>query len=425
MPSSQHAYNTAKASMACPLFDLPDELQMMIVHELSDDDNDALINLSSTCRRYRSLLAPTVFRTITLKNTVTSATSVLAVSKSQHAQLVSRLTFVGTLAELDFAVDHDEYRNCTIKNVAKMVLDDDHLKKIIPRQLYEVLGNLTLFPNLHTLTVGFELGHWPGDPWTDIIDLLDGLCAYSDKGFDNNADDKKYTRHGQSDPDSIAFCRGYIRFCENLSEYFFDHLEYAETLNIIAPESGRLGHKDGGPLTLNTSHLPHLKFLYLEQIFITGELGTFLLARTDSLEELQFQDCYGTVTNRYSKNTTGLCAWHRIFDRISDSRPKRLERLEIRPWQATSFQHITRNGPTRPVLSLVENRSLAHETLESDPERAVFPYGNFRFGLFRNSFYVCDDSATTEFLNGDDQEAYDRLKVILEANKANCTAGRG
>ncbi|KAF2801826.1 uncharacterized protein BDZ99DRAFT_528041 [Mytilinidion resinicola] len=130
--------------MACPLVDVPDEIQMLIAHELGDD-NYALINLSRTCTRYRSLLAPTVFHTITLKNTAKSATSVLTVSKSQHAQYVRKLVFVGTLAMFDFVADDGfDGDDGTSQDPATMITNAERLEKMLPTRFSRSWGTKLL-----------------------------------------------------------------------------------------------------------------------------------------------------------------------------------------------------------------------------------------------------------------------------------------
>jgi hypothetical protein len=67
-----------------------------------------LVNLSSNCSKYRMLLLPTVFRFITLRNTVKIATSVLVVANSRHMQYVRKLKYVGSLAMFDFVENGED-----------------------------------------------------------------------------------------------------------------------------------------------------------------------------------------------------------------------------------------------------------------------------------------------------------------------------
>lgn len=60
---------------------------------------DDLLKLSSTCKRFRDLLAPRIFQVVYLHNTVESALSIRAIAEGRYAGCVKELCYVGSCDE--------------------------------------------------------------------------------------------------------------------------------------------------------------------------------------------------------------------------------------------------------------------------------------------------------------------------------------
>jgi hypothetical protein len=117
--------------MTCRIIALVAELQLLIIenlHGLGEDSQKACINLSSTCSLYRSILAPDIFNTITLRNDEKSAELALEASKNHICQHVKHLELKASL----FAT-----------------------RPIFAKSVRNILSNLHMFPKLDTLGIQF------------------------------------------------------------------------------------------------------------------------------------------------------------------------------------------------------------------------------------------------------------------------------
>ncbi|KAF2801829.1 uncharacterized protein BDZ99DRAFT_528044 [Mytilinidion resinicola] len=483
--------------MACPLMGLPDELQLWIIEKLQESGRDGfngLVNLSSTCSRYRTLLAPTVFHTITLKNTVRSAESVLAVAnKNSLAQYVKHLHFIGTLAQIDFIANPcgDLYGLLEdTKDAAWVSMVELDAKEVFPTVASNILSDLRLFPQLTMLTVSFDSDSWWGHPqsnssmltdlehtdgssqveWVEqnvpyralmsatfvtitrntnhsitmlhlnLIPILVGAFGSTDwSEFLNPIQSCTVAIKGEFKARKIprdencclartcddcqgAQCAGattgYCYFISRLSQCFFEHLDSVTTLRIIASVSGPIWYVSE-ECGLGGNQLPKLRSLYVERVFVCHELGKFLATRKDVLEEITFQDCYGTVDFDYPNYPKGVgkCSWHCLLDYLSTANPTRLQSVEIRPLQEPLFLMAMESNLHWPDSGIEAiDLKVAQDLLANDPHRVAFPYAWLEDwdGLLD----ITDYYESEAFVQGDDVMSYNRLLAIVKANRA-------
>ncbi|KAF2498228.1 hypothetical protein BU16DRAFT_287747 [Lophium mytilinum] len=484
--------------MTCPLTGLPDELQIWIIENIQNSGKDGfntLLNLSSTCYRYRSLLAPIVFHTINLKNTARSAESVLAVANNDSLKHhVKHLDFVGTLAQIDFIADPcggNEELYCLLedsKDAKWVYMDDLDAEEVFPTVVSDILSDLRLFPQLTMLTVRFDSDSWWGYARSNFsmlddlehinentrVELLEQkepykalmsrtfvalsrntnhsitalhlrlipvvLAAYSSLGwfeFLKPIEKCTFTIKGQFNArihirgnynccPQGSFCEdcgeppstsatygypvgdtiGYRYFVSKLSQLFFDHLDSVTDLRIIAPDSGPLWHDT--LCSLAKHQMPKLRSLYLERVYVCHQLGHFLAAHRDFLEDIVFQDCYG--------NDTGGCSWGRLLDHLSDAGPTRLQRLEIRPFEEPVFLKSRDSSLPRPGSRIdALDLDVAESLLANDPHLPAFSYAWFdEDGIIE----IADYDYAVASIHGDDLKSYYRLLAIVEANRA-------
>ncbi|KAF2804976.1 uncharacterized protein BDZ99DRAFT_544015 [Mytilinidion resinicola] len=159
--------------MTCLLPGLADELQLLIIDAIQDldalDDPDTqgypktLLNLSTTCSRYRALLQPNLFDTVTLRNTVASAASIQALAVSEYIENVKHLQFKGSIDMRKLAAVMDGVICSRGGSIGVYKYHQAAAAVVFPSPVRDILSNLRLFPNLDTLTLSFGVGltWWP------------------------------------------------------------------------------------------------------------------------------------------------------------------------------------------------------------------------------------------------------------------------
>ena len=162
--------------MAKRLTDLSYELQQEITGYLQQDVK-AFLNLSATCGFYRSLLTPHTFRTITLRSTETCGKSVLIIANGPLAEHVRTIQYIGCNPKLD-------------PNFSVEIWEKE--EQVLPPSVKEVLGNLSKFPFLDTLSVKFDFVWSDGNRddfvvcWQEEGDDVDHQCL-SDETWEKSS----------------------------------------------------------------------------------------------------------------------------------------------------------------------------------------------------------------------------------------------
>ncbi|KAF2499623.1 hypothetical protein BU16DRAFT_535951 [Lophium mytilinum] len=425
--------------MECRLTTLPTELKLLIIEHLQELDDDRLqvvINLSSTCSSFRSLLAPELFHSVTLHNTESSAVLALAAANNHVAQYVKRLDFKAHL----FGMRTSPYSYFATR-------------LLIPKTVRSILRNLKLFPKLDTLSVQFNaqsfvdvlmdilrddepieeaLGLEKELPWRrlmadaykllsenkshgiktvllqDIIPL--GVSTFASPDFHKFLSTVYHFRISLLGglPHSNGVARsvhspGYHIFVSRLPVYFLNHLDSVRTLSIIASRNGMLGRNRSAwsaKLPIANIQMPNLESVHLEWTFICEELIQFLTAHVRSLKHISLHNCYG-----HSRESVGCVTWYGLFDRITDVGPKSLERVDILTPKAEqliyfSDQYEAKNKEVR-------------ELQQKDPGRLIFAYGFLSQGMLVEG---TQDSMEAS-IRGEDGKAHARLMVAVKANR--------
>lgn len=440
--------------MSCPIVQLPSELQVAIIKSLASEPIQALIDLSCTCSVYRSLLAPDIFKAITLRNNEKSGSSLQAIANSRHSELVREIRYIGS-APGDGAGD-DSYKDT---------------QAVFPDVVRAALSGLKRFRNLQRLSVEFAFNLSSYDDWQDSFYMFDneeteeqvqsaekslGWRALMAKSFEAVAQNKnlKSLQVIQLPPREVSVFRHptfheflgtldrfalslwgddngagwktntlepYLGFLSKLDQFFFNHLHCTTEFSLKADEAGPIGLKGRyhAPLALNATQMPRLQSLHLEHIFICRELVNFLVGHADGLESMLLHNCYGGVNQLINDDPDGDdegevengIHWHVLFNALADAKPKQLWRVEITPTELCYYYPYGDKGADESD----ETRKV-RRILQEDPKRRLFAYKilDDKYGMLFDD----EDENRTAFLRGDDQRAYDRLMEIFKANAA-------
>ncbi|KAF2495776.1 hypothetical protein BU16DRAFT_560640 [Lophium mytilinum] len=329
--------------------DLPVELQLTIfdaIKDFSDVNVSArrtFFDLSLTCRKYRSLLAPTLFDRITLRNEIDSAASVNALSTSEYGQYTKDLRFEGSLCgkEYDTAMEPFAWNifNGSSEDIRRAV------EAIFPAAVHDMLSNVyQYFPNLENVSVRFredtfwdydgvtsrgdlfrELRHSEasGEEWEhwkilmvktyqalcknkrpikrlDLQDLMPcALSTFHTREFKqllNGLETFKISIF--EDLSEIRYVvmglDGYRDFYSKLGSLFFDHLALVKNVSF---EACTKSWEQFGmttrlfPLCVASSQMPMVKSLRVHGTLIRGELIQFLANHCHTLQHVTLDHC--------------------------------------------------------------------------------------------------------------------------------------
>ena len=124
-----------------------------------------LISWSCTCRHFRSLLAPFLFRTVILRNEEKSAASIKAIAtRLEYVKLVKEVQFIGSaLGDVHRGWDDDEFGEA---------------EGILPENVRDILVHLKRFPNLKSVSVEFDFDfddelEWDGEDVYAVAEVED------------------------------------------------------------------------------------------------------------------------------------------------------------------------------------------------------------------------------------------------------------
>ncbi len=479
------------------LVDLSDELLLNIIQELLKhdelfheklfepnphyciDDHDGddefqyhqdLMSWSCTSRYFRNLLAPYIFSSIKLRNDDKSGASIDTLLKSPHGDLVKEIYFLGTIPPNTADPDHNDRDDEPLAegfHQASDAAEEEEGNSIIitlPSVVDTLLSDLTQFPNLQSLSIGFT---YPYDnPLVDYDDAVHSIEIYNPEPlrawkalmtttyetlsrskaqhpraieirkflfpftkpyespsfhhFLSSVEDFSLSvRGGESECSCANTCAGYLECVARFDELFFNHLASATTLSLRATVQGPIGLE--GPhyarLALKKEHMPLLKSLHLEHIFICQELADFVISHTDTLEQLTLQNCNSRVD---SGQENVRFYWNRFFDALHSADLRQLSRLEIRPYNAPIVideviereSHVDRTKRTkRPEPDYVQQ---IRHVLSVDTSRRVLGYASL-CSVYGDCYDDMGENVDA-FWQGEDQVAYDRLMAKVNAN---------
>ncbi|KAL4885286.1 hypothetical protein BJY04DRAFT_214620 [Aspergillus karnatakaensis] len=286
-----------------------------------------LISLSCACKWLRHLLAPRVFKKLYLRNTARSALSVQALAKESHAEFVKELHYMGICEQ-------------------NQVLSP--LGEVYPPEVDTVLCNLSRFPNLHHLSVGFPFDYdalfgdvfpqaFEDDPATVAKEeeqyAWRGLMAASYRAILSNYTTK--TSPALPSLEINHFCPAAVStfttndfhtflstlksftltfaqldagedwniitlpvfegFAASLAPWFFNRLSSLEEFTFDPRPSATMGDAGqtlGYDIGLHIANMPNLRTFSLANCFICPELTDFLHRHLPSLESVTLKHCY-------------------------------------------------------------------------------------------------------------------------------------
>ena len=429
-----------------------------------------LMNWSSTSRYFRNLLAPTIFRNIKLRNDEKSGASVDALLKSPYGDLVKEIYFLGSIPP-GMADSHDDNGDDEplpegfheVSDEASEE-EDEPVTVTLPPVVDNLLSDLDQFSHLESLSIGFT---YPYDStfgeYYDAEGIMDNENPEAARAFKalitttyktlfrnkvpqlRAVEIRKFVWTFTEPYESQTFhdflshvkhfslsvrggdngagwcvntCDGYLECVARFDELFLDHLASATSLTLQAPDQGPIGLEGmrHAPLALGAQQMPLLKSLRLEFIFICQELADFIASHADTLERLTLHDCNSSV-NGLQENEPFY--WSHFFDALHDADLKQLSYLEIQPHNAplTFDEAMDRNYNRVPTEhEEPENVQQIRQVISTDKKRRVFGYA-----MLDGKYGACDEDEEENqaaFERGEDQAAFDRLMLHINANAA-------
>jgi hypothetical protein len=432
------------------LLSLSAELKLDVIEHLDTPFNNTfcsisrdLLSLSQVCKVFRSLSIPYLFKNITLFNEDKSGSSILRILDSDHAQHVRTLHYVGVMVMpgLD-EVGDNKYTSGPGSDLLQPV--------------GEVLSDLTKLPNLERVIVQFAWTKYPStdeemhqddynlteelqgletdiefrslmlqsyealgrnppscikslelsnvlahkcSAWntTEVQELLNELSSFSIsiRGGDNGAGG------------NINTTPGYFEFISELDSDFFEHLKNVTHFRFAATDDGPPAiQADTGisAVRLRETHIPQLRRLELESVFISQSLSAFITAHGDTLESLQLNHCYSGS----GWNTGRNISWADFFISIASDRMMSLKVFDV----ATSHSELMRPGPLKSFHPKVAPR---FQTLRDRyPGRRMFDY--MYVGADHGRVYDDMKKILYRFENGGDHEAWEQVCKRVREN---------
>lgn len=214
-------------------------------------------------------------------------------------------------------------------------------------------------------------------------------------------------------------CEIWSAFVAKLDEFFFDHLQRITSLTLKATEEGPIGLEgmNHASLALRPDHMPHLKIVHLEYMFLSPELRDFLVGHASTLEEVHLRSCLAETDDSMAED--GL-HWHELFDAISSARPSKLQIFKVTQERPASLPESKRGYDKFDSKVQDENETTlnaeieqARETAEAR-EKRVWPHVTVddKYGML----FEDEEENFLSFREGRDQEAFERLMSIVEGN---------
>lgn len=410
---------------------LPLEVSLQITKQLELVDR---VRLSATCKGYRTQLLAEIFNTIRFGSSEALARSALAAVEA-HGEYTSRIEFTC------HSNSGDELTAPSLPLAASRVLE----------------GHLT--PNLRTVRIRFDFDFDDGEEWDsranggsiylfeDVDDddfvgeeegiwkwralmketwealaangyvkelILDGFipkwtstfgtdkfrqflsqlesATFNILGLDNGACWRTNTQYG------------YTEFLEGLDISFFHHMTTLKHLNIKAGDPLGLEGTNYIPLALKPEDLPFLQSLKLENCFVGPELVSFIQGHAQVLRSLDVKECISAGTGGGLADNS--IYWAKFFNGIYETKPSLTEFIA---------------GDDRALLTYdgefdSERVQGIRQKLKANPVLKLFGYANLsdKYGSLHNDATENAD----QFINGDDQRAYDRLMDLVRENVA-------
>jgi len=409
--------------------------------------SQTLLALSQTNAIFRSLLAPTIYATLTLQNTVASGTAISKIAQGENARFVKRIDYIAAVPLPPYDVLELE----EVDNNPSAPKPSD-----FPESVKHILSHLSLFPNLETVSIHFaakllslqdnisnqdtledaeeiltaesregwralmtstytalaqntpgvvkslilrelimkESSAWETVRWREF---LGGLTKFdvSVRGWDNGA--------GWS----ISTFECYTDFWDNFDHYFFDHLTEITHLSIAANEDGPAGTGGGytGPLSFKRHHMPHLHTIVLDYVLVGETVVTLLATHAKTLRSLHLKHAYAPrawwfADLSWSGFFSSLLATTPLFPNLTSC----VIETTLADWEVLAEADAVEKGETTGRAEGLEKELLYIEFSDK--------YGS-----------ICTDADWRKFepdraeKKARDWEAYERFLQVVEGNK--------
>lgn len=410
---------------------LPQELFLQVSKQLELGDQ---VRLSTTCKEYRTQLSPEIFKTIRFTNSEALARSALAAVEA-HGDYTSRIEFT-----------------CSANS------DDELTAPSLPLAASKVLeGHFT--PNLHTFRLRFDFDFTDGGEW-DSRSSWGSIYLFEE--FDDDAFVREEERRWKwralmketwealaannhvreliledfipkwtstfgtdefrqflSRLESATFNifgldngagwktntqPGYTEFLASLDTSFFHHMSGLKHLHIQANNPLGLQGRNYIPLALKPEDLPVLQSLKLEKCFVSPELVSFIQGHTQVLRSLDVKECASAGDGGGMSDNS--IYWAEFFDGIYETKPSLTEFIAGGDRVLLTYDGMLDNERVQDI----------RQKLKASLVLKLFSYGYLsdKYGTFHNNV----EENVEQFINGDDQRAYDRLMGLIKKNAA-------
>ncbi|KAF2652981.1 hypothetical protein K491DRAFT_581603, partial [Lophiostoma macrostomum CBS 122681] len=409
------------------------------------------LNLSRTCKVLHILVAPLFFRSLVLRNSEKSGSSVLAVTKSPHAQHEQQLRYCGTIAMPESNVMRVGPEGVDSEPAAPDPSD-------FPEAVEEVLSHLARFPRLETLTMEFK---WDPESEDDEEAMMRGFYNFDDEEDDEECEeaeeeyawralmarsysavvkntgtvptlrclelkdvvpramtvwktpgfgpllsqleDFKISLRGGTNGDCgcLPILMAWPAFVESLETLIFDHLCNVQTFELGATWEGPPGLKGMRHVTLplSSDQMPKLRVLKFRRCFIGPPMRDFISSHAATLESIELEDCASGFDSGLADDAI---TWAELFDRISRAGFRQLKEVIIPPTDVPlEYGADERSSPLVDLNELPANsRLFSYKSLDD------------KYGFAMDN----EDANFAAYEGGEDQAAWDRLLAVLEEN---------
>ena len=420
-------------------------------------------NLSSSCRTFHKLAAPTLHRNICLRTNDKSGKSLQAVNNSSWAAgFVRELNVEANITVED---DYDEL----------MPLSEEDF----PSSVEDVLSHLERFPNLEFLSVQFKLGDtmqwdeleaesscemWQGlpDPFRDFEQLKwkeeraefraimartydaiarsehpgslttlelrnllpAGVSSFNTKPWQAFLGTLKTFRlsmheHAGGGESSLSTAWGYTEFIQNL-DLLFSQLANVTEFRFAASQEGLPGltGQHHAMFPLNVEDMPLLEVLELRFCFISERTARFIGGHVKTLKRVRLEECYSAAGDYNAEEHTTWATFLNIIAHSLDSvETPPLEEFFISPrvlGKSRELGEVDKGSvPIRGDDTQVE---LAFSLSKTKPHRRPFDYARLddKYGFLSEM----EEVNLTAYLLGHDQVAHDRVIAFVRRRSA-------
>ncbi|KAK4460191.1 hypothetical protein QBC42DRAFT_288809 [Cladorrhinum samala] len=417
------------------------------------DDKD-VINLSITCKALRQQLAHRVFHTVQFTNEPRIADSALAAARN-HGAHIRLLRFVGYASE----EDDDANSKADYGDTTSAVWPN---RDLLPKSAVMLLqANKTLLPNLETIAINFdhdygehsEFGPYGvkmfanTESWADVRmrearmtmcrlwantymaltknEGTPGLVIenWSPRGVITfkSSQWKEYMGRVKSFDvrvivDTFAFeftnsMEGYVKDFAAMQEFFFDHLDSAETLKVsmLWPDTPFGMHGEYHlPLPIKAEGcMQALERVEFRHVFVSREMIEFFKGHKDNLRTVILHDAQSAAAE-YGECATRPLSWAVFFDLLSAASDE--DEIALSDLIFTTSAPLSETeGKTGKINYKSERAAIkkVRDELRTNPRRRLFGYGDLgeQNGMFIHDVKTNQESA----ISGRDQAAHDRF----------------